>query len=65
VKFIKTYEEFRFRDEEEVEVLEPETDEILIDQPVDDTLLGGKSEEDTGSFVDASGIIHIKNWKVY
>ena len=65
MKFIKTYEEFRFRDEEDVEVLEPETDEILIDQPVDDTLLGGKSEEDVGSFVDASGVIHIKNWKVY
>jgi len=57
VKFIKTYEEFRFKD---VEVLEPET-EILVDKPVDDSILGG----DKGSFIDASGVIHIKNWNVY
>jgi len=57
VKFIKTYEEFRFKD---VEVLEPET-EILVDKPVDDSILGG----DKGSFIDASGVIHIKNWIVY
>jgi hypothetical protein len=66
VKFIKTYEEFRFKEEEDTDVLDPETDtdEILIDKPVDDTLLG-KSEEDTDSYVDASGVIHINNWKVY
>lgn len=57
MKFIKTYEEFRFKD---VEVLEPET-EILVDKPVDDSILGG----DKGSFIDASGVIHIKNWNVY
>ena len=60
MKFLRTYEEFRFSD---VEVLEPKTKtkEILIDRPVDDSLLGG----DKGSYIDASGIIHIKNWNVY
>ena len=63
MKFIRTYEEFRFKDEEEVEVLEPETSE-LIDRPVDDTLLG-KEVEDENSYIDPKGVIHIKNWKVY
>lgn len=64
MKFIKTYEEFRFEEGEDTDVLDPETDEILIDMPVDDTVLGGELE-DTGSFIDASGVVHIKNWKVY
>jgi len=58
VKFLRTYEEFRFKD---VEVLEPETKEILVDRPVDDSVLGG----DKGSFIDSNGVIHIKNWNVY
>jgi hypothetical protein len=58
VKFIRTYEEFRFKD---IEVLKPQTKEILVDKPVNDLLLGG----DKGSYIDASGIIHIKNWNIY
>lgn len=63
MKFIRTYEEFRFEDED-VQVLEPKKKSYLIDRPVDDTLLGGK-EEDENSFIDSKGVIHIKNWKVY
>ncbi len=59
MRYIRTYEEFRFKDE--VEVLEPETKEILVDRPVDDSLLG----VDKDSYIDSSGIIHIKNWNVY
>lgn len=65
MRFIKTYEEFRFEEEEDTDVLDPEidNDEILIDKPVDDTLLGGPSSyprPDT-----RKEVVNIKDWKVY
>lgn len=55
MKYLKLYEEFILNDKQ---VLEPTE---LVDNPVDDSLLGG----DNGSYIDASGIIHIKNWNEY
>lgn len=63
MKLIKTYEEFIYKDEE-VQVEEPETKDNLVDRPVDTSVLS-KEKEDKESYIDKSGIAHIKNWKVY
>lgn len=65
MKFIKTYEEFRFKDEDEdTEVLEPEVE--LSDKTIDDVLSDDFFEdEDEGPFVDNKGVVNIKNWKIY
>lgn len=67
MRYLKTYEEFKFKDDES-DVLEmPETKEkepLLRDMPVDDSILGGKVD-DAGSSINSKGIITIKNWKVY
>lgn len=66
MRYLKTYEEFKFKDDES-DVLEmPEIKEkepLLRDMPVDDTILGGKID-DPGSTI-INGVIHIKNWKIY
>lgn len=63
MKFIKTYEEFRFK--EDTDVLDPEVE--VSDKTIDDVLSDDFFDdvEDDGSFVDNKGVIHIKNWKVY
>lgn len=66
MRFIKTYEQFRFEDDKDVEVLEPKTKtKLQTDEPIDKSLLGEEEIEDKGSYIDASGVIHIKNWKIY
>lgn len=72
MRFLKTYEEFKF-DDKDAEVLEPKTKRELIDRPVDDTLLGGKKEDsekdsestDYVNHIDSKGVIHLKDFKVY
>lgn len=63
MRYIKTYEEFKYIGKD-VEVLEPTKTKILTDEPIDPSLLG-EEEEDKGSYVDSRGVIHIKNWKTY
>ena len=58
MKFMRTYEEFRFVDNADI-IKEPKTKEILTDKVVDDSVLGGKSS------IDGNGVIHIINWKIY
>ncbi len=58
MKLIRTYEEFIYKDE--IAVKEP----MLSDNPVDDSILSSKFD-DKGSYIDGSGVIHIKNWIVY
>jgi hypothetical protein len=60
MRFLRTYEEFRYQ--EEPEVLEPEVidTENPTDNPVDDSLLKGEEE-----IVDKNEVIDIKNWKDY
>jgi hypothetical protein len=59
MRFIRRYEEFRFKDE----VLDTTTKEILVDNPIDSKLLN--EPDDKESYLDEKGVIHIKNWKVY
>lgn len=63
MKFISTYEEFRFKNEEDLEVLEPKSKKIDIFQK---NLLNTKySKNNFDSYIDNSGVIHIKNWINY
>lgn len=67
MKFIRTYEEFRFKNSE-TQVIEPASRPDMMDRPVDTSVLGGDVEEeseDDKSYVDSKGVVHIKNWKVY
>lgn len=70
MKYIKTYEEFKF-EEEETDVLdlvkEPHTREpILRDTEADDSILGGKEKEIEDKIQsDKDKVINIQNWKVY
>lgn len=64
MKFIKTYEEFKFRDEESnTQVLEKPTRPKLSDNPIDPTLLGGKESEEKK--LPRKSVVSVKNWKVY
>jgi len=67
VRYLKTYEEFKFKEEEDTDVLEPEVE--LSDKTIDDVLsddfLKDVEEEDKDSYIDNKGVIHIKNWKTY
>lgn len=68
MKKIKTYEEFRFKEEEETPVLEPKVKSkspapVLRDRPVDTSSLDKSKEEDINP-KDKKPIV-IKNWKVY
>jgi hypothetical protein len=69
-RFIRTYEEFRFKeDQEDVLVKDIEKSKKIdtkntTDNPVD-TKFMDEDSEDTKSFIDASGKLHIKNWNVY
>jgi hypothetical protein len=55
MKYLKLYENFI----EELEDIEIE-DRELSDMTIDDFI-----NYDSGSYIDSSGVIHIKNWKVY
>ena len=65
MRYLKTYEEFKFKEEEDTDVLEPEVE--LSDKTIDDVLSDDffKDEDDDESYIDNKGVIHIKNWKVY
>lgn len=66
MRYIKLYEEFRFK---EPEVLEPEVE--LSDKTIDDVLSDNFFDEeeekydDEESYIDSSNVISIKNWKTY
>lgn len=66
MRYIKLYEEFRFK---EPEVLEPEVE--LSDKTIDDVLSDNFFDEeeekydDEESYIDSSNVINIKNWKTY
>ena len=50
--------------------IQPMVDDELSNYNIDDVLSGALfdddfEDEDEGSYVDAKGIIHIKNWEVY
>ena len=71
MKYIRTYEEFRFN-EVETEVEEPEvelSDTTIDDVLSDDFLKNIEFEEGTqdepDSYKDNKGVYHIKNWSVY
>lgn len=55
----------------EVELEQPGVDDELSNYTIDDVLGGAlfdddfEEDEDEGSYVDAKGIIHIKNWDQY
>lgn len=64
MRYLKTYEEFKFKEEEDTDVLEPEVE--LSDKTIDDVLSDDFfKDEDDESYIDNKGVIHIKNWKVY
>jgi tetrahydromethanopterin S-methyltransferase subunit A len=57
MKYLKLYESFIEQvDLEEVDL----EDRELSDMTIDDFI-----NYDSGSYIDSSGVIHIKNWKVY
>lgn len=66
MRYMKLYEEFRFKDPE---VLEPEVE--LSDKTIDDVLSDNFFDEeeenydDEESYIDSSNVINIKNWKTY
>jgi len=68
VKYLKLYENFEL-EMPEVDI-QPMVDDELSNYTIDDVLSGALfdddfEDEDEGSYVDAKGIIHIKNWEVY
>ena len=69
MRYIKTYEQFQIEDD--VDVLEPEVKDlepknILMDRPIDKSLLVSREKvDDKNSYIDKNNIIHIKNWKKY
>ena len=54
MRYLKTYEEFKFKEEEDTDVLEPEVE--LSDKTIDDVLsddfLKDVEEEDKDSYID-------------
>lgn len=60
MKFLRLYREF-VEVQDYVDVEKPD----LSDTTIDDVLSDDFFKEDTGSYIDEKGIIHIKNWKVY
>lgn len=68
MKYLKLYENFEL-EMPEVDI-QPMVDDELSNYTIDDVLSGALfdddfEDEDEGSYVDAKGIIHIKNWEVY
>jgi hypothetical protein len=68
VKYLKLYENFEL-EMPEVDI-QPMVDDELSNYTIDDVLSGALfdddfEDEDEGSYVDAKGVIHIKNWEVY
>ena len=69
MRYLKLYEEFEL-EMPEVELEQPKVDDELSNYTIDDVLDGSLfdddfEEDDEGSYVDAKGIIHIKNWNQY
>ena len=69
MRYLKLYEDFEL-EMPEVEIEEPKVDDELSNYTIDDVLGGALfdddfEDEDEGSYVDAKGIIHVKNWEVY
>ena len=65
MKYLKLYENFVQDLEDDVDVMEPEVK--LSNKTIDDVLKDDFFDDvkDTKSYIDSSGIIHIKNWKIY
>lgn len=69
MRYLKLYEDFEL-EMPEVDIEQPKVDDELSNYTIDDVLGGALfdddfEDEDEGSYVDAKGIIHIKNWEVY
>ena len=65
MRYLKLYEEFINKETDVLEEPEVELSGTTVDDVLRDDFFDKENKEDSKTYIDSMGVIHVKNWTKY